>query len=163
MRYICFYVIGLRLVNKKFIVFPDIFLTCNRNLFVLVSVFAKLLMPVCGVRKFVSVLYSVFVREWNLSVVMSGLSHWKYDFRHVHCSAVQSWAVPLYRLWVIGRQVWTAAMPVRRVRWLSSGAINLFSGYLRWGCRIKFYFSCLSLSVFRTIDYTCVFAESVRI
>jgi hypothetical protein len=95
MHYICFYVIALRLVKIKYFRFSDIFLTCNRNLFVFVSVFAKLLMPVCGVWKFASVLYFVFVREWNLSVVMSGLSHWKYDFRHVHCSAVQSCTVPL--------------------------------------------------------------------
>jgi hypothetical protein len=90
--------------------FPVIFLTCPKNLFVFVSVFVKLLMPVCGVLNFASVLYSVFVLEWNLSVVMSGLSHWKYDFRHVHCSSWLFCMVPLFRLRVICGQMSTAAM-----------------------------------------------------
>jgi hypothetical protein len=59
-----YYAIALRLVNKKSSSFRHLYdLLCPKNVFVFVSVFAKLLMPVCGVRKFVSVLYSVFVRQ----------------------------------------------------------------------------------------------------
>jgi hypothetical protein len=160
--------------------FPVIFLTCPKNLFVFVSVFVKLLMPVCGVLNFASVLYSVFVLEWNLLVVMSGLSHWKYDFRHVHCS---SWLFCMFPLFSSSGYMW-ANVNCRHVVWngpmtvvscnkylvllfdfwwsgcielnchllsLWRGILSFLSGYLRWGCRIKFYYFNWAYAMFLPI------------
>jgi hypothetical protein len=144
-----FYAIALRLVNKKSSSFRHFYdLLCPKNLchsvvyvrycdlrndmecviFVLCmfgSVFAKLLMPVCGVRKFVNVLLfricssvkfvGVFIVAFYVQFVMSGSSPCKYDFRHVHCSAVQSWTFPPYLLLVIASVTCRYAC-VKRVR-----------------------------------------------
>ena len=134
-------------------------------------------MPVCGVLNFASVLYSVFVFEWNLSVVMSGLSHWKFDFRHVHCS---SWLFCMVPLFVFGlyvgkcrHVVWNGPMTVVSCNkyllllfdfWWSGcielnfhllslwrGILSFLSVYVLWGCRINFYYFNCAYAMFLPI------------
>jgi hypothetical protein len=80
---------------------------------------------------------------------MSGISHWKYDFRHVHCSAFCT--VSLFRLRVIGGQVSSAAMLFETCP-MTVVSCNKYSvlltDFLKWLYRIKLSFVILMKSYF---------------